>query len=51
MPTLHRLDPKLDTVHWGFFDAELPARLEVASGDTDAMVRRDLPGRHAGMGL
>jgi acetamidase/formamidase len=30
----HRLDPRPDTVHWGFLDASLPARLEVESGDT-----------------
>ena len=34
MPALHRLDPTLDTVHWGYLDAALPARLEVDSGDT-----------------
>ena len=30
----HRLDPSLENVHWGFFDAKLPARLTVDSGDT-----------------
>lgn len=30
----HRLDPSLDNVHWGYFDAKLPPRLEVESGDT-----------------
>ena len=30
----HRLDPTPETVHWGYFDASLPARLEVDSGDT-----------------
>ena len=30
----HRLDPTLETVHWGYFDARLPARIEVESGDT-----------------
>jgi acetamidase/formamidase len=30
----HRLDPTPDTVHWGYFDASLAARLEVESGDT-----------------
>ena len=30
----HRLDPTPDTVHWGYFDAKLPARIEVDSGDT-----------------
>ncbi len=30
----HRLDPTPDTVHWGFFDAKLPSRMEVDSGDT-----------------
>ena len=34
MATNHRLDPSIDTVHWGHFDAQLPARLEVDSGDT-----------------
>ena len=30
----HRLDPSLENVHWGFFDAGLPPRLTVDSGDT-----------------
>lgn len=30
----HRLDPTPETVHWGYFDATIPARLEVDSGDT-----------------
>ncbi len=30
----HRLDPTPETVHWGYFDAALAARLEVDSGDT-----------------
>jgi acetamidase/formamidase len=30
----HRLDPTPETVHWGYFDAKLPARIEVESGDT-----------------
>ena len=30
----HRLDPSLETVHWGYFDAKLPAKIEVESGDT-----------------
>jgi acetamidase/formamidase len=34
MSRSHRLDPGLDTVHWGYFDAALPARIEVDSGDT-----------------
>ncbi|MGQ0655489.1 MAG: acetamidase/formamidase family protein [Betaproteobacteria bacterium] len=34
MPKTHRLDPTPETVHWGYFDAALPARLEVDSGDT-----------------
>ncbi|MGD9941900.1 MAG: acetamidase/formamidase family protein [Burkholderiaceae bacterium] len=34
MPRTHSLDPTLETVHWGFLDAALPARLEVESGDT-----------------
>jgi acetamidase/formamidase len=33
MPNTHRLDANLDTVHWGYFDAALPARLELDSGD------------------
>ena len=32
--TTHRLDPSVETVHWGYFDAKLPARIEVESGDT-----------------
>jgi acetamidase/formamidase len=34
MIRVHRLDASVDTVHWGYFDAQLPARLEVDSGDT-----------------
>jgi acetamidase/formamidase len=34
MPRTHRLDPAPDTVHWGYFDAALPPRVEVDSGDT-----------------
>ena len=34
MAKTHRLDPSLETVHWGYFDAKLPPRLEVDSGDT-----------------
>src|SRR3954447_8594600 len=34
MSRSHRLDPGLDTVHWGYFDAALPPRIEVDSGDT-----------------
>ncbi|MDH4324056.1 MAG: acetamidase/formamidase family protein, partial [Betaproteobacteria bacterium] len=30
----HTLNPSLENVHWGYFDAKLPARLEVDSGDT-----------------
>jgi acetamidase/formamidase len=30
----HRLDPSPETVHWGYFDAKLPAKIEVDSGDT-----------------
>src|ERR1044071_3369210 len=30
----HRLAPSLENVHWGFFDAKLPPRLTVDSGDT-----------------
>jgi len=34
MIKVHRLDASVDTVHWGYFDAALPAKLEVDSGDT-----------------
>ena len=34
MPTTHRLDPTPQTVHWGYFDAKLPPRIEIESGDT-----------------
>ncbi|MBI4610541.1 MAG: acetamidase/formamidase family protein, partial [Candidatus Rokubacteria bacterium] len=34
MPAHHVLDPSPDTVHWGYFDATIPARLTVDSGDT-----------------
>ena len=34
MPRQHRLDSNIETVHWGYFDAALPAKLEVDSGDT-----------------
>lgn len=34
MIRVHRLDASVDTVHWGYFDAGLPAKLEVDSGDT-----------------
>ena len=34
MAKQHRLDPTLETVHWGFFDGSLPARMEVEPGDT-----------------
>jgi len=34
MARQHQLDPTPDTVHWGFFDARLPACLQVESGDT-----------------
>lgn len=34
MPARHALDPSPQTVHWGHFDAKIPARLEVDSGDT-----------------
>lgn len=30
----HELGPSPETVHWGFFDAALPAVIEVDSGDT-----------------
>jgi acetamidase/formamidase len=29
----HRLDAGADTAHWGYFDADLPARLTIASGE------------------
>lgn len=29
----HRLDAGADTAHWGYFDAHLPARLTIASGE------------------
>jgi len=31
---IHHLDPTPDTVHWGYLDAQLPARLVVDSEDT-----------------
>jgi len=34
MPRSHRLDPGPETVHWGYFDAALPPRIEVDSGDS-----------------
>lgn len=34
MPAHHVLDPSPATVHWGYFDATLPPRLTVDSGDT-----------------
>lgn len=34
MARTHRLDSNIETVHWGYFDAQLPARLEIESGDT-----------------
>lgn len=34
MPARHVLNPSPETVHWGHFDAKIPARLEVDSGDT-----------------
>jgi acetamidase/formamidase len=34
MSTHHTLTPGGKTCHWGFFDAELPAVLTIASGDT-----------------
>jgi len=33
MPARHTLDSSPDTVHWGYFDAAIPPRLTVASGD------------------
>src|SRR5262245_44869086 len=32
--TSHRLDAGPETVHWGYFDAKLPAVLRIDSGDT-----------------
>jgi len=34
MAKTHRLDPTPETVHWGYLDAKIPARMEVQSGDT-----------------
>src|SRR5262245_2031918 len=34
MTKAHRLDPTPETVHWGYFDAKLPPRIEIESGDT-----------------
>lgn len=34
MARQYRLDSSIETVHWGYFDAQLPAQLEVDSGDT-----------------
>lgn len=34
MANTHRLDPTPETVHWGYLDAKIPARMEVDSGDT-----------------
>src|SRR5690606_13860305 len=34
MTKTHRLDPTPETVHWGYLDAKIPARMEVQSGDT-----------------
>lgn len=34
MSARHVLNPSPDTIHWGHFDAKIPARLEVDSGDT-----------------
>src|SRR4051812_8351818 len=31
---MKRLDPSVETVHWGYFDAKLPPRIEIDSGDT-----------------
>ena len=39
MAKTHRLDPTPETVHWGYFDAQLPPRLEVESGDTVVVER------------
>lgn len=34
MPVRHVLNPSPETIHWGYFDAKIPARLQVDSGDT-----------------
>ena len=34
MPATHVLSAASETVHWGYFDARLAARLTVDSGDT-----------------
>jgi acetamidase/formamidase len=34
VPMHHRLEAGADTVHWGYFDARLPAQLTLDSGDT-----------------
>lgn len=34
MPARHVLNPSPATIHWGYFDAKIPARLQVDSGDT-----------------
>ena len=34
MPARHALAPSPETVHWGYFDAAIPPRLTVESGDT-----------------
>ncbi|MEX2147073.1 MAG: acetamidase/formamidase family protein [Candidatus Rokuibacteriota bacterium] len=34
MPKQHTLDPSPETVHWGYFDAAIPPKLTVDSGDT-----------------
>ena len=34
MTTRHVLNPTPETIHWGYFDARIPARLQVDSGDT-----------------
>lgn len=49
MPTHHVLDASPETVHWGYFDAELAPVLEVESGDTVTLrsvsgTPRNLPG-------
>jgi acetamidase/formamidase len=38
MPRHHVLRPTPDTVHWGHFDAKIPPRLTVDSGDTVTVV-------------
>ncbi len=38
MPKHHTLLPSPETVHWGHFDAKIPPRLTVDSGDNVTVV-------------